>query len=217
MVYSNCDHVELFNDVRSISLGKKLRKGVGTHFQWDAADIQYNVLYAVGYVNGKEAATDVILLHHLPSSPKFNELFKGEANVTAPQTGYDYLYRVNCGGPTITDVNGNRWSADRQRTNSSTWGSSSWTSEFANMPPYFASQRKINEPVKGTKDWSLFQSFRYGREKLRYDFPVQDGEYLVELYFTEPWLGRGVMNAESLRLFDVAINDKTVLKKYRLI
>jgi len=32
-VYSNCDEVELFNDVGEMSLGKRKRNGTGTHFQ----------------------------------------------------------------------------------------------------------------------------------------------------------------------------------------
>ena len=32
IVYSNCDEVELFNDVNAISLGRKKRKGVGDTF-----------------------------------------------------------------------------------------------------------------------------------------------------------------------------------------
>jgi beta-galactosidase len=81
------------------------------------------------------------------------------------------------------------------------------------MPAYFASQRRTFDPIRGTKDWKLFQTFRYGREKLHYDFPVPDGEYLVELYFIEPWFGRGGgINCKGWRLFDVAVNDKVVLK-----
>jgi beta-galactosidase len=213
VVYSNCDEVELFNDVRLASLGKKKRGGVGTHFAWDDVNIQYNVLYAVGYANGKEVAKDYIVLQNLPQSPQFNEFYKDAKQITAPQTGYNYLYRVNCGGPDYKDSERNLWMADRQQTSNTTWGSSSWTKDFPGMPPYFASQRTTADPIRGTKDWKLFQSFRYGREKLRYDFPVQDGEYLVELYFTEPWLGTGGgVDATGWRLFDVAINSKVVLK-----
>lgn len=213
VVYSNCDEVELFNDVRSHSLGKRKRAGIGTHFQWDGADIRYNVLYAVGYVNGKEVTKDYIVLNHLPQAPNFTAFYKDSKNILLPQTGYHYLYRVNCGGGDYVDGNGNRWLADRQRKAATTWGSSSWTNDFDGMHPYFASQRAIHDPITGTKDWKLFQQFRYGREKLRYDFPVQDGEYLVELYFTEPWLGRGGgLQPTGWRLFDVAVNEKTVLK-----
>lgn len=211
-VYSNCDEVELFNDVNNISLGKRKKGGIGTHFQWSKVDIQYNVLYAVGYVNGKEVARDYIVLNHLPQSPKFNEFFAGAKNITAPEKNLNYLYRVNCGGSDYKDVNGNLWMADRQQKSTATWGSNSWTADFPGMPAFFASQRKTNDPIKGTKDWPLFQTFRYGREKLSFDFPVPDGEYTIELYFNEPWLGTGGgLDCNGFRLFDVAVNGTTYL------
>ena len=223
VVYSNCDEVELFNDVRSHTLGKRKKQGIGTHFQWNDVDVKYNVLYAVGYVNGKEVAKDCIILNHLPQSPHFNEFFKYAKSITKSQPGYNYLYRVNCGGGDYIDENGNKWLADRAIDNSELqttnhkpqthFGSVSWTNDFKGMPPYFASQQRTFDPINGTRDWKLFQTFRFGREKLKYYFPVQDGEYLIELYFTEPWLGTGGgMNCAGMRMFDVAINDKTVLK-----
>ncbi|MCW3090621.1 MAG: glycoside hydrolase [Ferruginibacter sp.] len=217
-VYSNCDEVELFNDMGSVSLGKQKNRGIGTHFQWDSVIINYNILYAVGYVNGKAVAKDYIVLNHLLAAPHFNLLYNDAKSVTAPAKDYYYIYRVNCGGPAYTDQSGNNWLADKayqsnQASSNKNWGSYSWTNDFKGIPSFFASQRKTNCPVKGTRDWKLFQSFRYGREKLSYQFPVPDGEYLVELYFIEPWLGiGGGMDCTGWRLFDVAINGKTVLK-----
>ena len=212
-IYSNCDEVELFNDVNNLSLGKRTRNGVGTHFQWNDVEINYNVLYAVGYVNGKEVARDYIVLHHLSKAPNFDKFYEGAKPITKPQPGYNYLYRVNSGGPDYTDENGNVWMADRARTSKENWGSTSWTAEFPGMPDYFASQRHTHDPIKGTRDWPLFQNFRYGREKLNYSFPVPDGEYLVELYFTEPWLGTGGgMDSRGWRLFDVAVNNQTLIE-----
>src|SRR5699024_4295921 len=50
----------------------------------------------------------------------------------------------------------------------------------------------------------------YGRHDLKYIFPVPDGDYIVELYFTEPWFGiGGGINCEGWRLFDVAVNNET--------
>jgi beta-galactosidase len=211
-VYSNCDEVELFNDLGAVSLGKQQNKGKGTHFQWDHAKIEYNLLYAVGYVKGKAVAKDYIVLNHLPVSAHFNELYKGASDLK-PEPGYKYIYRVNAGGPDYTDRMGNTWKADRQRTAQANWGSSSWTADFPGIPSFFASQRRTFDPIRGTKDWKLFQTFRYGRDKLKFEFPVPDGEYLVEMYFTEPWLGTGGgMDCTGWRLFDVAVNDKVVLK-----
>ncbi|UOQ96757.1 malectin domain-containing carbohydrate-binding protein [Hymenobacter sp. 5317J-9] len=213
-VYSNCDEVELFNDVNAASLGRKTHPtGIGTHFQWDGIDIKYNVLYAVGYVAGKAVAKDYIILHHLPKAPNFDRFLADAQPITQPQPGLNYLYRVNCGGPAYQDENGQTWQADQPRTDSKTWGSESWTRDFPGITPFFASQRRTHDPIRGTRDWPLFQSFRYGREKLRYSFPVPNGGYTVELYFTEPWLGTGGgLDCTGWRLFDVAINQETVLE-----
>ncbi|MEA5257802.1 malectin domain-containing carbohydrate-binding protein [Arcicella aquatica] len=213
VVYSNADEVELFNDIDNVSLGKRKRNGVGSHFQWDDVDIQYNVLYAIAYVNGKAVAKDYIVLNHLPEAPHFKVLYQGKQDLVNPQKDYHYLYRVNCGGNQLTDKQGNKWLADQHKTNKNTWGSSSWTDDFEGIPNFFASQRRTFDPIKGTSDWKLFQTFRYGREKLKYHFDVPDGEYLVELYFIEPWFGAGGgMDCTGWRLFDVAVNEKTVLK-----
>ena len=102
-VYSNCDEVELFNDVNEQSLGRKRRNGIGTHFQWDSVNIQFNVLFAIGYVNGREVAHDYIVLNHLPSSPHLEKFFRNSKPLSEPAPGYNYLYRVNCGGGEYVD------------------------------------------------------------------------------------------------------------------
>ncbi|SDT17523.1 Glycosyl hydrolases family 2, TIM barrel domain [Mucilaginibacter mallensis] len=212
-VYSNCDEVELFNNVKSVSLGKKTRQGIGTHFQWDGADIKYNVLYAVGYVNGKAVAQDYIILNHLPEAPHLKLLTQANSSILKPAVGYKYLYRVNCGGPDYRDKQGNLWMADAHQTNKNKWGSTSWTDDYAGMPAFFGSQQRTFDPIRSTDDAALFQSYRFGMNKLKYSFPVPDGNYKVELYFTEPWYGiGGGMDCAGWRMFDVAVNNKTVIK-----
>nr|WP_288833212.1 malectin domain-containing carbohydrate-binding protein [uncultured Flavobacterium sp.] len=213
-VYSNCDEVELFNDVNNQSLGKLKNPGVGQHFQWNKVNIKYNVLYAVGYVNGKKVAQDYIVLNNLPEAPSFKTLSTKEEIVVAKKD-YNYIYRVNCGGPDFKDSEGNLWSADVHKTEPNTWGSLSWTDNFKNVPAYFASQRATFDLVDGTQNDALFQNFRYGMNKLKYEFPVPDGEYLVDLYFSEPWYGTGGgLDCVDWRVFDVAINDNVVLKDF---
>jgi len=158
----------------------------------------------VGYVGGKAVARDCVVLHHLPRPPHFGRLVT-ERGLLKPAEGYHYTYRINCGGPDYTDRWGNLWTADE-------W-SQSWTNDYPGLPRYFASQRRSFDPIAGTSDWALFQDFRYGLGKLEYNMPVQDGDYRVELYFTEPWYGRGGgINCQGWRLFDIAISGRTVAK-----
>lgn len=213
-VYSNCDEVELFNDVNNQSLGKLKNPGRGQHFQWNKVNIQYNVLYAVGYVNGKKVAQDYIVLNNLPEAPNLKSLSPKE-EIVSSKANYNYIYRVNCGGPDFKDNAGNQWMADVHKTEANTWGSTSWSDNFKNVPAYFASQRATFDLVDGTQNDALFQNFRYGMNKLKYEFPVPDGEYLVDLYFSEPWYGTGGgLDCKDWRVFDVAINDNVVLKDF---
>jgi len=217
-VYSNCEEVELFNDVGDRSLGRRIRGGRGTHFQWDDVPVEFNVLYAEGRVAGKVVATDCIVLHHLPAAPRLAALTAQSpaADPTSPVAGRNYLYRVNCGGPEYADRHGQRWLADRDFRGSDSWGSVSWAAAYPNLPPELDSQRSISDPITGTGDGPLFQSFRYGREKLRYLFAVPDGDYLVELFFIEPWYGTGGGDCAGWRLFDVAVNDRVLIRELDL-
>ena len=207
-VYSNCDSVRLYNDAAEDAfLGYQLRGGIGTHFIWVNRDIRYNVLRAVGYYQGKAVAEDVIVLNNLPESPNFDKLYEGAKPLLKGAPGYHYLYRVNCGGDEYTDEFGQTWLTDN------TTFSHSWAESFKELNPYQASQRTTHDPIRGTRDWGLFQTFRFGRHRLNYQFDVPDGKYRVELYFVEPWHGTGapLVDCEGLRIFDVAVNGKTVV------
>lgn len=136
-----------------------------------------------------------------------------------PAEGYTYLYRVNCGGDAVTDSYGSEWEQDDSVY------SHSWAERFG-MNPFTASQGHITSRIHGLKsssdasknavvnDAKLFQYFRWGGHALNYQFAVPDGEYRVELYFAEPWLGKhegAGIDCEGERIFDVAINDSVVV------
>lgn len=219
-VYSNCDEVELFNGAGTRSLGVRQQGGPGVPFRWDDVEITTNVLYAEGRVAGKTVARDSIYLKNLPAVPAAEHatLVGPETVSTRGEPGWNYLYRVNCGGPDLVDSHGQTWFADRDLAPGDAWGSRSWAADYPALPPRFGSQRDFYEPVRGTRDEALFHTYRYGREKLRYEFAMPDGDYRVELYFVEPWYGRGGAQGDSAgggakrwRLFDVAINDATRL------
>ena len=209
--YSNCDSVLLYNDLtneKATFLGRKKNNGTGTHFMWENRDIRYNVLRAVGYYKGKPVAEDLILLNGLEQAPNFKLLYQDDKKILKGEAGYNYLYRLNCGGDDYTDSFGQLWLQDNTNY------SRSWAENFKDLNPYLASQRTTNDPIHGTRDWTLFQHFRFGRHQLEYRFPVADGTYRIELYFTEPWHGTGgsaSTDCEGLRIFDVAVNDSVVL------
>lgn len=241
IAYSNCDEVELFNDLGTRSLGVRRRGATGTHFTWRDVTIEHHVLYAEGRIDGRTVATDITLLHHLPAAPAYEEHNAAEPAVAPLPGARTYLHRVNCGGSEYVDANGNVWSADRSlvavdahpeaaraaagsQSSSSAAGnaaslesppffSRSWAHRYPHLPPTFGSQRRITDPVSGTRDDALFQTFRYGRNELRYIFAVPDGEYDIELFFIEPWyLAGGGADCTGWRLFDVAVNGETKLR-----
>ena len=206
-IYSNCEEVELFNDLENISLGVQKHPGFGRPFEFNGVDVQYNVLYAEGRNGGKTIVRDTIILFNLPQSPNFAQMRDTASTLLKGEKGFHYLYRVNSGGASYTDRFGQNWFADQPYAKEAGWGSVSWADNFDDISSTFASQRRIFDPIKGVADWSLFQTFRYGLDQLAYRFDVPDGMYRVELYFAEPWVGgAGLKDGTAMRLFDVAIN-----------
>lgn len=106
---------------------------------------------------------------------------KGEA-------GYNYLYRINCGGDDYTDSFDQLWLQDNTNY------SHSWAENFKELNPYLASQRTTNDPIRGTRDWTLFQHFRFGRHQLEYRFLWQT-EHIVLNYISQ---SLGMVRAEAL-------------------
>jgi hypothetical protein len=71
--------------------------------------------------------------------------------------------RINCGGPGYSDSKGNMWQADAGFTG--------------------GTQETIATAVSGTRDPTLFQSYHWNPTS--YSFQVPNGQYHVNLYFTE--------------------------------
>ena len=227
-VYSNCDSVMLYNSGNDkVYLGRKRNaRKPGTHMLWEHRMVKYNVLRAVGYRHGKAVAEDVIILEGLEQAPGFDRLYSPSAVVPVPAdnnrellkpSAGNYVLRLNCGGDSYTDTYGNKWMCD-DMTYSRSWGdffaNNDTVQSVLNIQKAKASQASVSVPIHGSRDWSLFQTFRYGRHRLQYEFPLPDGTYQVELYFAEPWLGIGggiKGDYEGQRMFSVAANGKTVI------
>ncbi len=204
-VYSNCDEVELYNNAtgKGEPLGKIKKGKKGTHFTFSDVEGKHNVFTAVGYVGGKAVAKDRIGLNNLPDCDDINGYIGNEEVLTGGEK--DFIFRINCGGEDYTDTFGNVWSADRLLD-----GFKSWAIEYPEVDPELGSVRRTNSPIKKTLNQELFKTFRYGREKLSYSFPVDEGKYEINLYMTEPWFGiGGGSDCTGWRMFDVAVNGET--------
>ena len=98
--------------------------------------------------------------------------------------------RVNCGGPGYTDSRGQVWAAD--------YGFNEGTAST------------IPSTITGTSDPALFQDGRYNANfgvPMNYTFPVVNGVYHVNLYFTETVQ---TMQFVGARVFTVKMQGSTV-------
>ena len=199
-VYSNCDRVTLSCGQWSQTKERDI-KGNTTLFRFYGVKAGGDALVARGYCKDRLVSCDSLAM---PSYNAWNE------DIIKPANGYNYIARINCGGDDYVDSYGLTWQQDN-----SSW-SSSWGDGFKNeTSPYQASQ--TYNPLMFASP--LFRSSRFGRHRLSYTIPAQPGDYRVELYFIEPWWGRGesaTTDYEGLRLFDVAVNDTTRIRNLDL-
>lgn len=205
-IYSNCEEVELYNDLGEEIVGKQKRGQKGQHFVFEDVLIKYGVLTAKGYYQEKCVAMDRLYFPALALPEIYNNRELLEVNAAE-----DDLYRINCGGADYWDSDGFLWLKD-QRYEKGKWGWKSWGEEFDNVEAEIGSFGESWDRVVNTKEPGLFNHFRYGREKMAYYFPVEPGEYRVDLYFVEPWYGTAGENACGWRVFDVSVNEKKLCR-----
>lgn len=96
------------------------------------------------------------------------------------------IIRINAGGSEYTDTQGNVWSADQYFLN-------------GNVGLY------PGRAISNTEDDVLYRSERWD-DDLAYDIPLLNGNYTVNLHFTENFFD----SAES-RVFDVSLEDTVVI------
>jgi Malectin domain len=101
--------------------------------------------------------------------------------------------RVNCGGPSYTDTNGNVWQADTGYNGGTASTNTATTA--------------------GTSDPTLYRSNRYtpNSTPLIYKFPVTNGAYRVNLLFAENY---SFLQVVGRRVFNVQLNGALVLRNF---
>ncbi|MDB2606706.1 DUF4038 domain-containing protein [Zobellia sp.] len=115
------------------------------------------------------------------------EIIEDEVEIE-PETGTDFVLRINSGGETITN-NGDSYSGD----------------------DYFDTGRTLNRPQTGLED--PFKTFRYSPSQVMgYNIPLENGEYTVKLHFAELWFGAtgGGSGGAGKRVFDVRLEGELV-------
>jgi hypothetical protein len=105
-------------------------------------------------------------------------------------------YRVNAAGGAYTTVEGAAFTADAHVSGGSTFN--------------VGGQQILN-----TEDDVLYQTERYGN--FTYNFPVANGNYQVVLHFAEIYFGIDGRAGVGARVFDVKIENNTVLDNYDIM
>ncbi|MCG7408439.1 hypothetical protein MH117_13495 [Paenibacillus sp. ACRRX] len=105
--------------------------------------------------------------------------------------------RVNANGNSYVDTMGNVWMGD-QLYKSGSWG---YTRNYG--------VQQFSQPVKGTNDPTLYQSYQMFSDNEGYKFDLPNGTYDVKLKLVEDW----AVAAEQ-RKFDVSLEGTKVLTAF---
>lgn len=128
-------------------------------------------------------------------------------SISAPTgTPGDVIYRVNTGGPLVSDTT--NWESDDPSVYSNEATAQSFTFSVSNPINLDDASVPVGTPA------SIFQTERWDSTdgvEMQYDFAVTPGDYQVRLYFAETFDGTAAVGA---RVFDVLIEGQTVLANY---
>ncbi len=106
-------------------------------------------------------------------------------SVAAAETS---VFRMNTGGPAVTDSAGRQWRADQYFTGGGT--------------------NTTTHAIAGTADQLLFRSERWGATA--YDIPIGNGSYTLQLLFAE------INPSSGTRVFNVTANGQPALTNFNI-
>jgi hypothetical protein len=124
-----------------------------------------------------------------PASPSLT----ATASVTLSQAPRNAFLRLNVGGPSYTDVQGQAWAAD-------TGANFSWNNNAGLQGNVYAT----TAPITGTSNPAIYQTQRWAPGTLSYSVALPNGQYTVVLHFAEL-----VFTAPGQRVFSIALNGVT--------
>lgn len=185
-IYTNLSEVELF--LNGQSLGKQKGGDSGTIIWEVALQRGINRLEARGMKDGKSFADEAEI--DFVSHRKNKEGNQLAIDELAVEVGSEAEY---------LDDKGTLWEADRAYF-SGGWGFVGQTE---------TADKRIEQNILNTSDDPLYQTFRSGFSAYRFD--ITDGDYEIELRFTEPFIGKN-----SERVFNISVNGETLLNDFDL-
>jgi hypothetical protein len=114
----------------------------------------------------------------------------GGQNFAVTQAGVAFsAIRVNCGGPQVTDGNGNVWVAGGEQNYNVTMAG-----------------------ISGTTTPALYQSEAWSTSTLQYQYAVPNGSFTVKLHFAEFYLTQA-----GQRTFNIVVNGNTYYSSYDIL
>lgn len=144
-------------------------------------------------------------------------------NVLEPIQPGQVIYRVNTGGPELASIDdGPAWEEDQAALGSNANGSANpgTPSPYLNQTGVAGQDTTYGFNVTITETLGtppdLYDTERYSTlvapDNMQWNFPVGNGEYIVNLYFAETWTGE----ANSPRVFDVEIEGAVLVDDLRV-
>ncbi|WP_018611216.1 malectin domain-containing carbohydrate-binding protein [Segetibacter koreensis] len=113
-------------------------------------------------------------------------------------------YRINSGSSSPLTINGKTWAADNQYA-------------FDNIEPY--TNPRVHE-IAGTDEDSLYlieQSSNKDKRPFRYEFPIENGDYVVRLHFADIYWGApglGINGGAGSRIMNIALENQLRLVNF---
>jgi N-acetylneuraminic acid mutarotase len=135
-----------------------------------------------------------LLIHYNNSRSPLRVPLYGIAE--SPDTTVIVNYRISSGSSTPMTINGKTWGADTPYLRDS-------TAPFTNIHLH---------QIAGTDEDSLYlkEQSSTRTQKFRYEFPVENGDYVVRLHFAEIYWGApgsGISGGAGSRIMDVALEN----------
>lgn len=129
--------------------------------------------------NPKISAIEIIVAGSVPPSPP--------PSTPPPPPVAGSVVRINVGGPSYIDSEGNPWASDQA------------------LDTAKGSVRSIVDSVviTGTPDPTIYRTYRFNIGSIMYSIPLINGFYSVRLHFSETFTGTMSVGA---RVFDISLN-----------